>query len=83
MKLLKSVKFLGITGTGAGGLGIVAGVLVPGSGLTLAGAALALAFLGYRQQTKEPDAATPFVAAALLSGMVVLLVSIVAIFGGA
>ncbi|MEE8391271.1 MAG: hypothetical protein V3S14_10825 [Anaerolineae bacterium] len=69
-------KTLGITGTVAGALGIAAAFIVPGGGLALGGSALAAAFVGYRQQKRQPDVAAPLVYVALLLGMVALLVSL-------
>ncbi len=69
-------KTLGIIGTIAGALGIVAAFIAPGGGLALGGSALAAAFVGYRQHKRQPDEAAPLVYVALLLGMIALLVSL-------
>ena len=73
---LTQPKSLGIVGAIAGALGIVAAFIAPGGGLALGGSALAAAFIGYRQQKRQPDVAAPFVYVALILGMVALVVSL-------
>ncbi len=69
-------KTLGIIGTVAGALGIIAAFITPGGGLALGGSALAMAFVGYRQHKRQPDVAVPFVYVALILGMIALVVSL-------
>ena len=47
----------------------------------MGGSALAAALVGYRQQKRQPDDASPLVYVALLLGMVALFVSIWTIGG--